>query len=90
MKTIFYSSRMFQTSDGWWVYMRSGDEQNDSIINMSKVEYYMEDGIPIAGPFKRKALAERWLANYLTDHHDNRIKMNYISDKVILTESCYI
>ena len=90
MKAIFYASRMFQTSDGWWIYMRTGDEKIDSYINLTKVSYYMKEEVPIAGPFQRKYLAKRWFNGFIESNWKNRAANNYISDRVVITESCYV
>jgi hypothetical protein len=90
MKAIFYASRLFKTSDGWWIYMKRGDEKIVSFINLTKVSYYMKEEVPIAGPFNRKCIAKRWFNGFIEAHWKFKSTKNYISDRIVITESCYI
>lgn len=87
MKSSFHASRIFHTSDGWWVYMRPGDEIFITHINFTEVSFFMEGRVPIAGPFRMKCQANRWLSAFLSLYGSNRKIPSFIEDKVVIPES---
>ena len=70
--------------------MKKGNDKIDSYINLTKVSYYMKEEVPIAGPFNRKYLARRWFNDFIESYWESKSRVNYISDSVVITESCYV
>ena len=87
MKSSFHASRVFHTNDGWWIYMRPGDEKILTHVNFTEISFFMEGGVPIAGPFRMKRQLNRWLSAFLSFYSRNRIRPSYIEDKLIIPES---
>lgn len=61
-------SRFFHTSDGWYVYMRPGDEQHCTYCGLRKVKFAEIGGRLIAGPFRRERTMRRWFDNFVWTH----------------------
>ncbi len=85
LRTKMY--RNYYTSEGWFINMRSGDEKITSHIDFRKVEYRMEDNIPIAGPFKSRSQLFRWFSEYISLKRKLRNRSSYIGDNILISES---
>ena len=87
MNASFQASRKFHTSDGWWIYMRPGDEKIITHLNFTEVSFFMEGRVPIAGPFRLECQANRWLSAFMSFYGKNRNIPSYIGDQVVIPES---
>jgi hypothetical protein len=79
--------RSFWTSDGWYVYMREGDEQHISYVNFRKVKFQKEGNGNIAGPFRSKRQMDEWYTGFISMHAYARKNESYIRDDIIFPES---
>ena len=87
MTPCFNAERFFQTSIGWYVSMRSGDQHQPCYCGLRLVEYSIVDGTPIAGPFNTKLLLLKWLDGFISFHAKSRNTCDsYISDDIILPD----
>jgi hypothetical protein len=87
MNAIFKVGRYFYTTNGWYIYMRHGDEKIPSHVNFKDVQYYMENGIPIAGPFKSRQQMLRWFDGFVSLYSKKRNTAPYIDDKILIPET---
>jgi hypothetical protein len=89
MIATFRSSRYFHTSNGWYVNMRPGDEQHASHCGFRLVEFTLDNGRPVAGPFKTKRLMFRWLDCFIAFYGSKTKRDDFedcIPDQVIFPE----
>ena len=79
--------RSFWTSEGWYVYMREGDEQQTSYVNFRKVKFRKVGNRNIAGPFLSKIQMNEWYTGFLSMYAYARKEESYIRDDIIFPES---
>lgn len=86
MKSSFCSSRFFHTEDGWFVYLRNGDERGISYMDQCRVHLPVGDSMPVVGPFVEQSQVEKWLENFLTFHGRDRNLSDYIVDNMLIPD----
>jgi hypothetical protein len=87
MKAIYRKGRYIYTDTGWYVYMRAGDERHKMHCGFRLIEYHMEDGQPIAGPFRTKRSMISWLQSFIAFHgRPRRLPKNYIPDDLVVSD----
>lgn len=75
------SKRFFHTNIGWFIYLREGDEHHQLFNGCKPMTYYVEDGRPIAGPFRTKNAARYWLRGFTSLYGKARCtEKDYIPD----------
>ena len=65
MVSKFNAARIFYANNNWWIYMRPGDETAITYLNHTEINFYIEDGVPVAGPFKLKNQLEQWFNSFI-------------------------
>jgi len=87
MISQYKPGRYFCSNSGWYICMRSGDEQHQIHYGFCLVEYTIVDGQPIAGPFRSKKAAVSWFEGFVSFYGRSRSACNaYISDGIVLPD----
>ena len=82
-------SRFFHTSDGWYVYMRPGDEKQCSYCGLHKVKFAELGDRLVAGPFRKEHTMRRWFENFILTYGFKSKRTSaatFIPNEVILPE----
>ena len=82
-----FIERIFWSTEGWYIYLRQGDEKLVSFVGLRKLKVHVGQFGIITGPFSSRLQAERWFEGFLSEHSRPRMKKNFKDQKLIIPKT---
>ena len=82
-----FKERIFWSTEGWYIYLRQGDEKLVSFVGLRKLRVHVGNFGIITGPFKTKLQADKWFEGFLSEHSRPRVRKHFKDENLIIPKT---